>query len=604
MTVPNLFPLFNHLWQSTIFALIAAVLVFALRKNRAQARYALWLAASLKFVIPFSLLIALGSQVHWHAAMPMPIAKSVQQINHPFTTLQIQWPVETHVTSNPLTTVVLAIWLCGFLTILISWLYRWRQIRAAVRSAVRVPIQAPIPVLSTSSLLEPGVFGAFRPVLLLPQGILNHLTAEHLEAILAHELCHARRRDNLAAAIHMLIEAVFWFHPLVWWIGSRLIEERERACDEEVLRQGNRPHIYAESILKTCQFYLESPLPCLSGVTGADLKKRVVHIMTARLAARLTLRKKLLLATAAIAAIVLPVATGLATQAAPAGDGQSPAKFEVASIKPSKPGGRGLMIRLSPGGRIVMSDITVERLIEMAYDVKDGQVSGLPGWARSEKYDIEAKPDDEAAARFNKLPDKVRGQRLSEMLRQLLADRFALKLDHSAKAMNVLALTIAKGGPKLHKSALNGKPGAALKPPPPPPPGVSPSQRGPIEPGEGLTTAGPGNITGTGAQISTLVSALTMVTHQIVVDRTGLNGDYDFTLHWTPDVSENRMVEGPGAGLGPGGPGGPGGDSAPPDTSGPSLFTAIQQQLGLKLQSQKTPVDILVIANVEKPSEN
>ena len=84
------------------------------------------------------------------------------------------------------------------------------------------------------------------------------------------------------------MEAIFWFHPLVWWIGARLIEERERACDEEVLRLGNHPSIYAESILKTCQFYLESPLPCLSGVTGSDLKKRITQIMNASLTTNLT----------------------------------------------------------------------------------------------------------------------------------------------------------------------------------------------------------------------------------------------------------------------------------------------------------------------------
>ena len=83
--------------------------------------------------------------------------------------------------------------------------------------------------------MEPGVFGIFRPVLLVPEGITDRLTPAQWKTILTHELCHVRRRDNLTAAIHMAIEAIFWFHPLVWWIGKRLIDERERACDEEVL---------------------------------------------------------------------------------------------------------------------------------------------------------------------------------------------------------------------------------------------------------------------------------------------------------------------------------------------------------------------------------
>ena len=112
-------------------------------------------------------------------------------------------------------------------------------------------------------------------MLLLPEGIANRLTPEQLQTILDHELCHVRRRDNLTAAIHMLVESVFWFHPLVWWIGARLVEERERACDEQVLRSGNEPRAYAEGILKVCQFYLASKLACVAGVSGAQLKMRI-----------------------------------------------------------------------------------------------------------------------------------------------------------------------------------------------------------------------------------------------------------------------------------------------------------------------------------------
>ena len=119
------------------------------------------------------------------------------------------------------------------------------------------------------------MFGIFRPVLLLPEGITDRLSPAQLQAVLAHELCHVRRRDNLAAAIHMFVEALFWFHPLVWWIKARLIEEQERACDEEVLRLGGDPQVYAESILKICEFYLTSPLICVSGITGSNLKKRI-----------------------------------------------------------------------------------------------------------------------------------------------------------------------------------------------------------------------------------------------------------------------------------------------------------------------------------------
>src|ERR1019366_6980863 len=150
------------------------------------------------------------------------------------------------------------------------------------RAATPLPLRLPIRVMSSTARLEPGVVGIFKPVLLLPEGIAEHLTPPQLEAILAHELRHVQRRDNLTAAIHMLVETLFWFHPAVWWIRARLIEEREQACDEGVLLLGSEPRVYAESILKVCEFYLSTPLACVSGVTGADLKKRIEAIMSNR----------------------------------------------------------------------------------------------------------------------------------------------------------------------------------------------------------------------------------------------------------------------------------------------------------------------------------
>jgi beta-lactamase regulating signal transducer with metallopeptidase domain len=137
-----------------------------------------------------------------------------------------------------------------------------------------------LPLVEPDTSLEPGLFGILRPVLLWPREIDVRLDDAQVRAVLAHELTHARRRDNLTAAMHMFVEAVFWFHPLVWWIGARLVDERERACDEEVVRLGTAPDVYAESILKTCQYFVESPLTCVPGVTGSNLKKRIERIMS------------------------------------------------------------------------------------------------------------------------------------------------------------------------------------------------------------------------------------------------------------------------------------------------------------------------------------
>jgi beta-lactamase regulating signal transducer with metallopeptidase domain len=218
------------------------------------------------------------------------------------------------------------VWVSGFVIVLSLWYLRWRKVSATIRQAVPLRegrevealrrmeriggMRGHIEILLSSASLEPGVFGIVRPVLLWPEGISRHLEDAHLEAIVAHEVWHVRRRDNLAAALHMLIEAVFWFHPLVWWLGVRLVEERERACDEEVLQLGSERQVYAESILKTCEFCVGFPLVCISGVTGADLKKRIVHIMTPREAYKLNFSKKLLLALAALAAVAAPMMFG------------------------------------------------------------------------------------------------------------------------------------------------------------------------------------------------------------------------------------------------------------------------------------------------------
>ena len=146
----------------------------------------------------------------------------------------------------------------------------------------------------------------------------------------------------------MVVEAAFWFHPLVWWVGARLVDERERACDEHVLRVCGEPEAYAETILNVCKLYVESPLACVSGVSGSDLKKRIAAIMINRIGLQLNLARKVTLAMAALLAIVLPLVAGMLTAPPRASafaaiqgaatEGQAPApRFDVVSIKPWDP---------------------------------------------------------------------------------------------------------------------------------------------------------------------------------------------------------------------------------------------------------------------------
>ena len=228
-------PLVNHLWQSTLFAVAAGLLTLALRRNRASIRYRLWLAASIKFLIPFSLLESIGSHVEWrtvHTIAPPELPPVLEQVSRPFVA---PLSLPSNHPASLLPVFLLVTWTCGFVAVLFYHWLHWRRIHAIKRQATPMVLSIGVKVMSSPAVLEPAVFGIFRPVLLLPDGILGHLRPRQLDAIIAHELCHIRRRDNLAAALHMAVEAIFWFHPVVWWLGTRLIEERERACDEAVL---------------------------------------------------------------------------------------------------------------------------------------------------------------------------------------------------------------------------------------------------------------------------------------------------------------------------------------------------------------------------------
>jgi bla regulator protein blaR1 len=140
------------------------------------------------------------------------------QVGAPFTAasvLQVTAPAIERSYPAVATAALLAVWIIGVATLICRWILRWRRMRALVREASHLDLPIRLPVKTSSAFPEPGVFGIRRPVLLLPNGIVDSLTAPESRAIVAHELCHVRRRDNLATALHMVVEAVFWFHPLV-----------------------------------------------------------------------------------------------------------------------------------------------------------------------------------------------------------------------------------------------------------------------------------------------------------------------------------------------------------------------------------------------------
>ncbi|HTX36286.1 MAG TPA: M56 family metallopeptidase [Bryobacteraceae bacterium] len=599
-----------HLWQSTLFAGAAWLFALALGRNRAQVRYWVWFAASAKFLVPFSLLVGIGALLPRPAAAPplrIEWAAALQDFSQP---LALSMPAQAAGTAGSADTgflqaAALVLWSCGFAAVAICWLLRWRRVQALRRSAyatdVPAGLQIPVPVMSAPEILEPGVFGILRPVLLLPEGIRERLNHTQLDAILAHEFCHLRRRDNLTAAIHMAVQAIFWFHPLTWWIGARLVDERERACDEDVLRLGHLPAIYAESILAVCKLYLSSSLACVAGVTGSDLKGRIEAIMRNRSVARLTPARKLALAVAGVAALVLPVGVGiLNTPAIRAQDVSAWQKaaggkmsFEVASVKlntgpfvpPAFPLSASDAYR--PTGGYFRADFPLTGYVQFAYKIwpnaeQTREVRAhLPAWAFRDFYSIDAR------APGNPTKDQMR-----LMMQSLLAERFKLAAHFETREVPVFVLTLVKAGklgPKLIPHA-DGPP--CDRPGPSPgrgllgfPPGCD--SLAVIRKANGaLMLAGYRNATM--EMVANSLSVLEL--DRPVVDQTGLSGRFDYTIEWAPEPT------GPPASASPA--------AVPPEPLGATAVPALRDQLGLKLESTKAPFQILVIDHLERPTEN
>ena len=609
MNLTHLWPFANHLWQSTVFAGAAALLTLTLRQNRARVRHWVWLVVSCKFLVPLSLLMALGAHIQWRTAPEIArsdLSMAVAEVSQPFTsfTESSRFAKAAPVAVNPLPTVTWGIWACGFLGIAAVWWVRWRRFRIAISRGTPVALELPLPVVCASTVVEPGVLGIFRPVLLLPDGILDRLTPAQLEAVIAHELCHVRHRDNLIAAIHMFVETVFWFYPLVWWIGKRMVEERERACDEEVLRRGSEPRAYAEGILNICKLYVESPLACVSGVTGADLKKRIESIMKNQAALRLDFARKAILATCGFAALALPIVVGVvnAPFARAQSAGQKRLTFDVASVKSvSVPDGVRLMagpngdrigVRKGSGieiprntggpgtddpGRIHWPLITLKQLLRHAWD-SYYEIEG-PGWLDSQAVAVEATmAQDTTEAQFQ------------EMLRNLISERFGLQYHIGKKEITGYTLVIAGNGPKLKASADQTEADYGR----PAPPTGRDKDGFPILPpvsGKMMVHFGLGDRSRIVAQRVTMqafAEDLGSEMKTIVVDATGLTSKYDFTLTYASPEPLLQPANTP-EGLEP----------------APDVFAALQSQLGLKLERKPVPVEAFVVDHMERtPTRN
>jgi uncharacterized protein (TIGR03435 family) len=289
------------------------------------------------------------------------------------------------------------------------------------------------------------------------------------------------------------------------------------------------------------------------------------------------MRNTLLVSFAALAA----VATAAEPSAPQTPQAGKPA-FEVISIKPNTAGEGSANVGDQPGGRFVASRITLRRVIQFAYR-DNQQFIGGPSWLDDDRWDIEARAAAGTVPPRAGIPDMTIPDTVALMVQSLLEDRFKLKSHRETRELPLYELTVTKGGTKLKLSDDQTPPAALL--------GGGGNQRGGALPRGGIRL-GRGNLEAQAQPISILTAALgALYTDRPVVDKTGLKGLYDIKVQWTPDPGLTANAA----------PGGIPGAGAP---LGPSLFTALEEQLGLKLESARGPLPVLVIDSVQKPSEN
>lgn len=593
----------DHVWQSTLYFLCASTVVVALRKQQARVRHAIWFSATAKFLIPFSAFRMLGLWLaRFHKAPPRQsgLETVVQYVGRPFAPADSLVSHSISGMSTWLPLIACLLWMVGSAVVLLHYWSRWRAVRFVTSTATSVyegrefnalrdaaksaGTRQPIRLLFYAGTFEPGIVGVFKSSLLWPAGITEHLDDDHLGAIMLHEAWHVRRRDNLTSLLQMLVEVIFWFHLLVWWLGSRLISERERACDEAVLECGSDPRVYAESILKASEFCVDSPLACMSGVTGSDLKQRMVRIMTQKGNLNLSVASKLFLSTLGIAVITAPVLAGvfsnrpvLAAMDAP--DQASLAPLKTSTVRLSHATDKDEQWLQFHNGDLTFPNVTVRKLIEYAYDLKDYQLTGGPEWINSERYDVKATwqpspKDGEAEVAAPTPPPPPPGAvvgrdlrpleplvplgpgQLQSIIRTVLATRFGLQVQSEPRNLPGFAMEIAASGARLPKPITpartdDGEQIFSVR---------EMSKDGAVELGEVAP------LTAFADQLSQKIAAP-------VVNKTELAGTYDVTLKWRSSGDQTENIR-----------------------------SALHAQLGLELFPITTPVKMLHVQQVKPPS--
>ena len=436
----------------------------------------------------------------------------------------------------------------------------WQQHLDRRRTLVR--LSQPVRLVVSSLVQVPTVVGWLKPIVLVPMGALTGLEPELVEALLAHELAHIRRHDYLVNVLQGVVEAILFYHPAVWWVSREMRRERELCCDDVAVSACGNPLTYVRALTELEQYRPAHLNPALAA-NGGSLSGRVARLLGASLpSTRIAAPGPAPVVIAILIAAGLVFATRSNAQISVVAASSLPA-FDVASIKPSDPDSQ-LKIDFAAGGRLFVTHATLRFLIKIAYDISDDQIVGGPAWLGSKRFDVQGKPaapiagDPQTMTKDQVLlfhaPIRLRLQRL-------LADRFQLELRKESKDMPIFALVPGKNGPdakRLKRSSTTGNPDITFAH------GILQAKR---------------------VDMATLAHFLSEgQVGRPVVDMSGLTDKFDFRLEWSPDPSQDPLSTNTQA-----------------DNGGISIFTALQQQLGMKLDARTSSADSVVVTRAELP---
>jgi uncharacterized protein (TIGR03435 family) len=443
----------------------------------------------------------------------------------------------------------------------------WQRVLDQLKS--RLSVSPPVRLLVSGLLQAPAAIGWLRPIVLVPAGALAGLPPGQMEALLVHELAHVRRHDYLVHMVQSAVEAILFYHPAVWWISGHMRAERELCCDDIAVSITGDATVYARALAEfDSTGWIQ---PTIMAANSGSLAHRIARLLGQSSAAdRIS-------GSPVSAAALLVVALGGWVMLAQSSDRP---QFEVASIKPSNSQSiqyvRPLPSRLT-------ADASLQDLTHYAYGVPPFRVVGGPERVMSVRYQIDATASGGTSR-----------DRMFLMLRSLLEDRFQLKIHRETREQPVFALVAAGTGLKLPPP----KDGDCVEAPADASPewtgGGRMAAPGELPPmtkrcGSAGVSLGPSGARLQGGKIAMpeLVRILSMLLGRSVIDRTGFSEVFDLQMDFVPDDTTPAMPP------------------PPPDSgiSGASIAQALQQ-LGLRLESAKGPVEVIVVDHAEPPSGN